>query len=102
MLRALLAILGLCFAGGAVADDPFAIAQAQNEPAKQQATKAASKPAANKAAKAPVRPTWAELPAEQQQVLSPLKDDWENLERERRLKWIGIAKRYPKMNAEEQ
>lgn len=40
---------------------------------------------------------WAELTAEQQEVLAPLKPDWESLEPERRRKWLGIAKRYPKM-----
>ena len=48
------------------------------------------------------RPAWAELTAEQQQVLAPLKADWESLAPERRRKWIGIAKRYPKMKPEEQ
>lgn len=40
---------------------------------------------------------WAELPAEQQEILAPLKVDWDNLGPERRRKWIGIAKRYPHM-----
>ena len=38
-----------------------------------------------------------ELTAEQQEILAPLKADWESLEPERRRKWIGVAKRYPKM-----
>ena len=58
------------------------------------------KPAAK--AKAPGPAAWAELTAEQQKILAPLKADWESLEPERRRKWIGIAKRYPKMKAEEQ
>jgi hypothetical protein len=48
------------------------------------------------------RPAWAELTAEQQQILSPLRTDWEQLEPNRRRKWIGIAKRYPGMKPEEQ
>ncbi len=48
------------------------------------------------------RPAWAQLTAEQQQVLAPLKADWESLAPERRRKWIGIAKRYPKMKPEAQ
>jgi hypothetical protein len=48
------------------------------------------------------RPAWAELPVEQQQILAPLRADWDSLEPDRRRKWIGIAKRYPKMQAEEQ
>ncbi|MDQ5849990.1 MAG: DUF3106 domain-containing protein [Pseudomonadota bacterium] len=35
-------------------------------------------------------------------ILAPLKADWESLEPERRRKWIGIAKRYPKMQADQQ
>lgn len=40
---------------------------------------------------------WAELTVEQQEILAPLKPDWESLEPERRRKWLGVAKRYPKM-----
>ena len=53
-------------------------------------------------AKTKARPAWAELTAEQQKTLAPLKADWESLETERRRKWVGIAKRYPTMKAEEQ
>ena len=53
-------------------------------------------------AKKQVKPAWAELTAEQQKVLAPLKADWESLEVERRHKWIGIAKRYPRMTVAEQ
>ena len=94
MLRALLAALSLCIAAETAA-------QPQTEPV-------AKKPAAAKpAAKAPRaipggRPAWAELTAEQQQTLAPLKADWETIESERRQKWIGIAKRYPRMKAQEQ
>ena len=49
-----------------------------------------------------VKPAWAELTAEQQQTLAPLKADWDVLEPERRRKWLGIAKRYPTMKPEEQ
>lgn len=48
------------------------------------------------------RPAWAELTADQQMILAPLKPDWENLDPERRRKWIGIAKRYPRMKVEQQ
>jgi len=54
------------------------------------------------AQRAPKRPSWAELTTEQQQILAPLKADWENIEPERRRKWIGIAKRYPKMKPQAQ
>jgi hypothetical protein len=58
------------------------------------------KPAAQ--AKKQVKPAWAELTAEQQKILAPLKADWDRLEFERRQKWIGIAKRYPRMTVAEQ
>ena len=48
------------------------------------------------------RPAWAELTVEQQHTLAPLKADWESLDPDRRRKWIGIAKRYPKMKPQEQ
>ena len=104
MLRALLAALALGFAGGAGADDPGEVARQAAQDAKPPAQAAAKAPKAAKkaAAKKPVRPTWAELTADQQQVLAPLKDDWEKMERERRLKWVGIAKRYPDMKPEAQ
>jgi len=95
MLRILLAALWLCAAAGAAA-------QPVPDAAPKAAAKPAAKPAAKKPAKAAVRPAWAELTAEQQQILAPLKDDWENLAVERRKKWIGIAKRYPGMKPEEQ
>ena len=49
-----------------------------------------------------VRPAWAELTAEQQTTLAPLKNDWDTLEQERRQKWLQIAKRYPRMKPLEQ
>lgn len=47
-------------------------------------------------------PAWASLTADQQQVLAPLSGDWSKLAREQKIKWIGIAKRYPTMKPEEQ
>jgi hypothetical protein len=72
------------------------------EPPVDVARKPASKAKPTAKAKARVRPAWAELTAEQQKVLAPLKADWESLEPERRRKWIGVAKRYPKMTAQGQ
>jgi hypothetical protein len=94
MRRVLLALVSLAIAAGAQAQPPA-------EPTKKPA---AAKPAAAKprAVKADVRPAWAELTAEQQQVLAPLKADWDTLEPDRRLKWIAIAKRYPRMKPQEQ
>jgi hypothetical protein len=87
MLRAWLAMLALAVAAS-VAAQP----SAPTGPKK-------AKPAA---VKRQAGPAWAELNAEQQQVLAPLKNDWDSLERERRLKWIQIAKRYPRMKPLEQ
>jgi len=88
MRRAWLFVIALLWAIGVAAEPPVDVAR-------KSAPKAAAKPAAK--AKANVRPAWAELTAEQQQILAPLKADWESLEPERRRKWIGVAKRYPKM-----
>jgi hypothetical protein len=55
-------------------------------------------------AAAPIKrgPAWAELTADQQQILDPLKSDWDKMDRQPRIKWVGIAKRYPTMTAREQ
>ena len=47
-------------------------------------------------------PAWAELTAEHQQILAPLKNDWGQIAPDRRRNWIALAKRYPTMNAKEQ
>jgi hypothetical protein len=94
MLRLLFTALSLCIAAGAAAQ-PASDAAKKPAVAKQAATKAAQP-------KPGVRPAWAELTAEQQQTLAPLKTDWDTLEPERRQKWIQIAKRYPRMKAQEQ
>jgi len=92
MLRALAFLLSLAIAAGTAA-----------QPGTDVAKKPAAKPAAKAVPARPgVRPAWAELNAEQQQVLAPLKPDWDSLEPERRLKWIAIAKRYPRMKPQEQ
>jgi len=98
MIRTLTALLALGFAAATLA---------QTAPAQQTPPPAAAKPAAKPAAKAAqapkkVRPTWAELTPAQQEVLAALKPEWDNLDRDRRLKWIGIAKRYPAMQPEQQ
>jgi len=48
------------------------------------------------------RPTWSDLTPAQQQVLGPLKPDWDRLDVVRRKKWVGVADRFPKMKLEEQ
>jgi hypothetical protein len=47
-------------------------------------------------------PSWAELTPAQQQTLQPLAGEWDTLDAARRVKWIGIAKRYPAMSEIEQ
>jgi Spy/CpxP family protein refolding chaperone len=47
-------------------------------------------------------PSWTDLSAEHQQILAPLKNDWEQITPDRRRNWIGIAKRYPTMKPEAQ
>ena len=98
MIRSLIALLALGFAAATLA---------QQAPTQQTSPPAAAKPAAKppaKAAQAPkkVRPAWAELTPEQQEVLAQLKPEWDKLDRDRRMKWVGIAKRYPTMKPEQQ
>ncbi|TMH28089.1 MAG: DUF3106 domain-containing protein, partial [Betaproteobacteria bacterium] len=88
-LRFLAVLLALTMAAG-VGAQPNA-----PQPAKKDKPKAT-------AVKKGVRPAWAELTAEQQATLAPLKNDWDTLEPERRQKWIQIAKRYPRMKPLEQ
>ena len=88
-LRFLAVLLALTMAAGVGAQPNAA------QPAKKDKPKAA-------AVKKSVRPTWAELTAEQQAILAPLKNDWDTLEPERRQKWLQIAKRYPRMKPLEQ
>jgi len=96
MLRILLATLSLAIAAGTAAQ-PDSAKDAAKKPA---AVKPVAKP--KSPAKPGVRPAWAELTAEQQQVLANLKADWDSLEPDRRQKWIAIAKRYPRMKPLEQ
>lgn len=46
---------------------------------------------------------WASLTADQQQVLAPLAGEWDKrLTQDQKTKWLGIAKRYPKMTPQGQ
>lgn len=47
-------------------------------------------------------PTWNQLTDAQQRILAPIEDAWEGLDAARKQKWLGIAKRYPKMKPEAQ
>jgi len=48
------------------------------------------------------QPDWSQLAPEQQQILAPLANDWNNFDDRMRKKWLLTAKRYPKMKPEEQ
>ncbi len=48
------------------------------------------------------QPAWVELTAEQKQILAPLASEWDRMDRFRRSKWLGIAKRYPSLSSDEQ
>ena len=48
------------------------------------------------------QPAWGELNGEQRQILAPLESDWDQMEPQRKKKWVGIAKRYPKMKNDQQ
>ena len=62
---------------------------------------AAAIPAAGAAGPQKSKPAWAELSVSQQEILSPLKADWEQLTTSRKTNWVGIANRYPRMKPEE-
>ena len=49
-----------------------------------------------------VQPTWDTLTDNQKTILAPLQSEWDTLELQRRIKWLGIAERYPSMQPEEQ
>lgn len=57
---------------------------------------------AQAAAAADAGPSWAGLSPAQQQILAPLSKDWQQLDLERKKKWLEIAARYPAMPAEQQ
>ncbi|MFM8339054.1 MAG: DUF3106 domain-containing protein [Fluviibacter sp.] len=48
------------------------------------------------------QPDWKALTPEQKTILAPLQEDWNNMERFRRKKWLEIAARYPNLNEAEQ
>lgn len=48
------------------------------------------------------QPSWAELSAEDRQVLAPLESRWNGFSTQRKKMWLGISKNYPAMTPEEQ
>jgi len=57
---------------------------------------------AGTAAAASTAPRWSGLTKEQQQILEPLRTEWNGMGQSRRQKWLGIAERYPQMAVAEQ
>jgi hypothetical protein len=48
-------------------------------------------------------PSWTDLSPAERQILAPLAPpEWDKLDAQRRLKWRGIAQRYPRMTPTEQ
>jgi hypothetical protein len=45
--------------------------------------------------------SWAELSSEQKIILAPLSRDWDAMELQRQMKWLGIAQRYSSMTPDE-
>ncbi len=58
--------------------------------------------AAAQAQTAKQAPAWSELTLAQQHILAPLEAEWDTFDPPRKRKWLGIARRYPKMKREEQ
>src|SRR5690349_6154944 len=56
---------------------------------------------ASASAEAP-QPSWEQLNRQQREVLAPLAQEWNCMDAAKRKKWLGIAKRYPKMSEREQ
>lgn len=49
----------------------------------------------------PVGPTWSALTPAQQSALAPLKNDWPDIDVQRKQKWLEIAARFPSLPPEE-
>jgi hypothetical protein len=47
-------------------------------------------------------PAWSQLSPAEQRILAPIESEWDELETLRKLKWLRIAERFPKMSAEQQ
>jgi Protein of unknown function (DUF3106) len=45
---------------------------------------------------------WSQLSPDEQRILAPIETQWDELEPLRKLKWLRIAERFPKMSAEQQ
>lgn len=48
------------------------------------------------------QPSWNQLMPDQREILAPLAQEWDHMNKAKKKKWLGIAKRYPGMTVEEQ
>jgi hypothetical protein len=48
------------------------------------------------------KPTWKELSPAQREALAPLANDWDTFERNRKLKWLDVANKYPQLSPDSQ
>jgi len=89
-LTAMFDAVRLCIAVAAVAATVlFAPADAQASPG---AGKAAATPS-----KVP-KPAWKDLTGPQKEALAPLAPDWDTFDRDRKQKWLEVAKKYPQLS----
>jgi hypothetical protein len=48
------------------------------------------------------KPAWKDLSPAQRDALAPLANDWDKFERNRKLKWLDVANKYPQLSPESQ
>jgi len=76
-----------------------AILTAVSVPAAAQApAQSGNRPAAAARAKETSKPTWKELSPAQREALAPLARDWDGFDRNRKLKWLEVAEKYPQLS----
>lgn len=46
------------------------------------------------------RPAWKDLTPAQREALAPLAEQWDTYDRDRKLKWLEVAKKYPQLTPE--
>jgi hypothetical protein len=48
------------------------------------------------------KPAWKDLSAQQREALAPLAKEWDGFDRNRKLKWLEVANKYPQLSPEGQ
>jgi hypothetical protein len=61
-----------------------------------------TKAAPSKSSPAVAKPAWKDLTPAQRDALAPLADEWDSFERNRKLKWLDVANKYPQLSPEGQ